>query len=268
MGLSTAQTADGYDLAVESSGTGDPFILIPGLATDRGTFAALRSGLENLAAVISYDPRGLGDSKIAPPPESMDQMAADCIAVADAVGADQFDLLGASMGGLVAQRVALNFPDRVRRLILAATSTGHPVLEKRPEVDDSLLGRGSRTPEEAYRKACTVLYSERFQREHPEVIEEYVEYRALHPINPRVFRAQLMISRSTNHGALLQNIKMPALVLHGTEDELVPISNAMTLFRKLSNAHRYWFDGCGHLFFHEKPEMTSEVIGSYLKRGN
>ena len=174
---------DGVHLAVSVSGAGDPLVMIPGLGSTRRIYAPIISTLERWHQVIVYDPRGTGESDVPHGPYPMDRLAADCVEVAVASGAESFNLFGASMGGLTAQYVAVLHTGRVTRLLLAATGPGrHAATPAAPEATAALLGRGARTPAQAYRMACTVLYSPRFQREQPEFVEDQVAYRVTHPI--------------------------------------------------------------------------------------
>ena len=262
-------TGDGARLAVSVHGDGEPLLMIPGLGATRRVYAPIVPALARHHRVIVYDPRGVGDSDVPRGPYPMPRLAADCVEVAAGCGAETFQLFGASMGGLTAQHVAVLHPiDRLTRLILAATGPGrHTAVPAQPEAIAALLGRGARTPADAYRMACTVLYARRFQRDHPEFIDEEVAYRAAHPIPGRAFTAQFRATRDADIGERLGEIAVPALVLHGTEDVLVPLANAEALTKLIPGARRYWFDGRGHLFFHEDPDLTAEVMVSFLRGG-
>jgi 3-oxoadipate enol-lactonase len=261
----TIATSDGVRLAVSVHGDGAPLLMIPGLGSTRRVYAPLLSALSRRHRVVVYDPRGVGESEVPPGPYPMPRLAADCVEVAAGVGAGRFDLFGASMGGLTAEHVAVLHRERVGRLVLAATGPGRHAIAASPETTARLLGRGARTPGEAYRMACTVLYSERFRREKPDFIEAEVAYRAAHPIPGRAFTAQFRASRDADLRARLGEIAAPTLVLHGTEDVLVPLENAETLVRLIPGARRYWFDGRGHLFFHEDPDLAAAVTLSFLR---
>ena len=263
-----AVAADGVRLAVSASGIGEPLVMIPGLGSTRRVYDPIIPALIRHHRVIVYDPRGVGGSDVPPGPYPMRRLAADCVAAAAWAGAERFDLFGASMGGLTAQHVAVLHPDRVTRLVLAATGPGrHAGVPAHPAATAALLGRGARTPGDAYRMACTVLYSARFQRERPDFIEAEVAHRAAHPIAGRAFTAQFRASRDADIGSRLGQVSAPTLVLHGTEDVLVPLANAETLTKLIPGSRRYWFDGRGHLFFHEDPGLTAEVVLSFLRRG-
>ena len=258
-------TDDGCRLGVSIHGDGAPLVLIPGLGATRRVYAPLIPALARQHQVIVYDPRGVGESDVPAGPYPMERLAADCVQVAAAVGHGSFGLFGASMGGLTAQHVAVLHPGRANRLLLAATGPGrHLAVPPAPEATAALLGRGATTPGDAYRMACTVLYSSRFQGEHPEYIDAEVAFRAAHPVSGRAFMAQFRASREADIGDRLGEISIPTLVLHGTEDALVPLPNAEMLVRLIPGARRYWFDGRGHLFFHEDPAGSAEVLLSFL----
>lgn len=261
-------TSDGVRLGVSVSGDGAPLLMIPGLGATRRVYEPIVPLLAQHHRVIVYDPRGVGDSDVPPGPYPMSRLAADGVEVASACGAESFRLFGASMGGLTAQHLAVLHPGCASLLILAATGPGRRAsVAAAPEATAALLGRGARTPAEAYRKACTVLYAQRFQREHPEFIDDEVAYRAAHPIPGRAFTAQFRASRDADIGDRLGEIDVPTLVLHGTADVLIPLANAEALTKLIPGARRYWFDGRGHLFFHEDPDLTAQVMVSFLRGG-
>jgi 3-oxoadipate enol-lactonase len=263
----TATTTDGVVLAVFVAGEGDPLLLIPGLGARASVFDPIVPELTRRHRVITFDPRGLGQSGNGGG-VTLSSMALDAVAVLDAAGVTAAAVFGASMGGLIAQHLVVDYPDRVDHLVLAATAPGgdHGV-DAKPEHQAALLGKGARTPEEAYRIACTVLYSQQFQRAHPEFIEDQVRERARHPVRPRVFAAQFAaMSQPDESFEKLTGVTTSTLVLHGTEDVVTPFENARILARRIPGAALRPFDGCGHLFFHERPAETARVVTEHLRR--
>ena len=266
-GRTQARTADGVLLAVSVHGDGPPLLLIPGLGSTRSVFDPIVPSLQRGHRVIVYDPRGVGDSEAGALPFTMPLLGADAEAVLDATGVEQADVFGASMGGVVAQQLVVTSPQRVRRLILAASSPGgaHAVPAD-PRATAALLGTGARTPADAYRLACTVLYSTQFQRTHPDFIDEQVRIRAAHPVRGRTFMAQLQALREASGiWERLPEVRAPVLVMHGTADAVTPIENARLLAARIPGARTRWFEQCGHLFFHERPEETARVIDEFLR---
>jgi 3-oxoadipate enol-lactonase len=258
---------DGALLAVTAEGDGPPLLLIPGLGATRVVFRPLMPLLTAHFRVAVYDQRGIGASQVATGPYTTAQLAGDAAAVLEALLIDRATVLGASFGGLVAQEVAVGYPDRLQALVLAATGPGpaHLAEEPDPAAVAALLGKGARSPEEAYRIACTVLYSSSFQEAHPEFIEQQVRDRATRPIDGRAFRAQLDASKAHDAWDRLPSITAPTLVMHGSDDAVMPLANARLLAERIPGATMVVFDGAGHLFFHEEPERTAAVVEEFVR---
>ncbi|MBV9100249.1 MAG: alpha/beta fold hydrolase [Candidatus Dormibacteraeota bacterium] len=265
----TVIAGDGVRLAAGVTGddAAPPFLLIPGLGATATVFDPIVPALARHYRTLLYDPRGVGGSEPGSAPLTMELMASDAVSVMQQLDAPRAHVLGASMGGTVAQYVAVLTPSHVERLVLAATSPGgQKAIPADPRATNALLGRGGRTPEEAYRIACTVLYSPRFQRAHPEFIDEQVRQRAARPVRPRVFAAQMAALAAV--GAVtdrLREIRMPCLVAHGTADAVTPVENARLLASLIPGARTRWFDDCGHLFFHERPDESARVVHEFLR---
>ncbi|HWF57597.1 MAG TPA: alpha/beta fold hydrolase [Candidatus Dormibacteraeota bacterium] len=253
---------DGTELAVTVAGDGPWLLLIPGLGATRVVFEPLMALLTPHFRVAVYDQRGIGASQLTPGPYTTEQLGDDAAAVLDGLAIAQAGVLGASFGGLVAQQLAVRHPERVAALLLAATGPGSAAGARAPDpaASAALLGKGARTPEEAYRLACTVLYSLRFQAEHPEFIEAQVRDRARHPVAARAFQAQLAASRAHDVWEKLPSIAAPTLVLHGSEDLVMPLANAELLWERIPGARHDVFEGAGHLFFHEQPRRTADAV--------
>ncbi len=244
-----------------------PLLLIPGLGAAASVFDPLVPDLAAHHRVLTFDPRGVGASGTGNAELTMQMLADDAEAVLAGAGPAQGDVLGASMGGAVAQQLMVTHPQRVRRLVLAATAPGgRKSVPADPRATDALLGKGARTPEDAYRVACTVLYSPHFQRTHPDFIEAQVRQRAAHPVRARVFAAQLAaMAGAPDITEQLRAVRAPALVMHGTVDAVTPLENARLLAALIPGARTRWFDGCGHLFFHERPQETARVVHEFLR---
>lgn len=263
----SVSTTDGVRIAVSSGGDGTPLLLIPGLGATRSIFDPLVPLLRPRRRTIVYDPRGVGDSELGALPLTMALLGRDAEAVLQGLDVPQADVFGASMGGVVAQQLAIDAPRYVRRLILAATAPpGRHAVPADPRATAALLGKGARTPEAAYRMACTVLYSPHFQRTHQDFIEEQIRRRASHPVRGRVFEAQRRALRESSEiWDRLPGLSMPVLVLHGTADVVTPFENAQLLATRIPGARTRWFDQCGHLFFHERPDESARVIDEFLR---
>jgi 3-oxoadipate enol-lactonase len=256
-----ARTADGITLAATAHGQGPALLMIPGLGSSRRVYQTVVPMLAERHRVIVFDPRGIGDSDITDGPYTMEQLADDAVAVLDAASEDTATVFGASMGGMVAQHVAIEHPERVAALILGCTSAGreHAVPADR-EATRALLGKGAKTPAEAYRLACTVLYSHEFQRTHAEFIEHEIEERARRPVRARAFTAQYEAVRHHETWDRLPDIVAPTLILHGSEDYVMPPGNGEVIAQRIPGARLQILDGLGHMFWHEDPERSAAAM--------
>jgi len=265
MGELQAVAGDGCRLAVSVRGSGRPLLLIPGLGASRRVYAPILPLLSQRLQTIVYDPRGIGESEMSEGPYTMAQLADDALRVLDAAGVQRSAVFGASMGGMVSLHLALDHPSRVHRLIVAASGPGGSrAVPASPEATRALLGTGARTPEGAYRIACTVLYSQRFQADRADVIESEVSQRGAHPVRARAFRAQFDAVRGHDVGARLPAVSVPTLVLHGGLDVVDPVGNAEILGREIPGARLEVLPEAGHLFFHEQPERSAALIADFV----
>ena len=260
-----APAAGGVELAVTVTGEGPPLLMIPGLGASRRVYAPIVPLLAARLRVVVLDPRGVGESGATPGPYTMAQLAADAASVLDAAGLDAAAVWGASMGGMVAQHLALLHPDRVSRLLLACTTCGGPhAVPPSREAAAAVQGRGARTPGEAYRLACTVLYAGAWQAAHPDVIEREVAERERHPVRGGVFAAQQAAVRGHDTWERLPGITAPTLVLHGDEDAVVPVDNGRILADRIPGAELQLLPGRGHLFFHESPTESADAVLRFM----
>ena len=141
--------------------------------------------------------------------------------------------------------------------------TPHAVAAER-EATRALLGKGAKTPEEAYRIASSVLYTPAFRAAHPDFVEAQVRERGRRPVRARAFSAQYEAVRHHDTWDRLPELAMPVLVVHGSNDEVMPPGNGEALAARIPGARLEILDGLGHLFFHEDPERSARVILDFL----
>lgn len=262
-----ARTADGITLAATAHGRGPALLMIPGLGATRRVYGPVVPPLAEHHRVIVYDPRGVGDSEITDGPYSMAQLAGDAACVLDAAGEDSAIVFGASMGGMVAQHVGLDHPDRATRLVLACTSPGpsHAVPAER-EATRALLGKGATTPADAYRLATSVLYTPAFRESHHAFVEKEIAERGRHPVRARAFSAQYEAVRHHDTWDRLPSLRMPVLLVHGSDDAVMPAGNSEVLAARIPGATLVILDGLGHLFWHEDPQRAARAILDFTLR--
>ena len=262
-----ARTADGITLAATAHGQGPALLMIPGLGSARRVYAPVVPLLAEHHRVIVFDTRGVGDSDITDGPYTMQQLAEDAVCVLDAAGEDSAVVFGASMGGMVAQWVGIDHAARVDKLILACTSPGRShAVRADPEATRALLGKGATTPADAYRIATSVLYTPAFRESHRDFVESEIAERGRHPVRARAFSAQYAAVREHDSWDRLPELRMPVLVLHGTEDEVMPPGNGEVLAERIPGAQLVLLDGLGHMFWHEDPQRAAEAILDFTLR--
>jgi 3-oxoadipate enol-lactonase len=254
------------ELSYERSGAGPPLLLIMGMS---GTalhwgepfLAELRRDFE----VIVYDHRGVGASSHLEGPVSTAQMAEDASGLLGALGIESAHVLGISMGGMIAQELALAHPEQVRTLTLGCTYCGGPQSAlTSPEVMRRLgeaMMSGDR--ERAVRVGWEVNVS-------PSMAEDAHAYAAFLAIAAEravavpVVMAQMQACTAHDTAARLHSLAPPTLVIHGTEDEMLPVDNGRLIASLVPGAQLEILDGVGHLFFWELPERSAELLRAHV----
>ncbi|MGA7173512.1 MAG: alpha/beta hydrolase [Candidatus Dormiibacterota bacterium] len=259
--LRRIQAGDGTELAVHTLGEGPPLLLVPGLGTDHHAFVWNISQLAEHFECLVLDQRGVGLSQATPGPYTMELLADDAASVLRHLTPRGAFVFGVSMGGMVAQHLAIRHPHLVEALVLGCTGPGGRLAVRAdPEVTRRLLGADAKDPASAYRIACSVLYEARWAAAHPEVIEDAVEWRARHPVRPGVFQAHWQAIRHHDTGDSLGLIATPTLILQGTADLVMPPGNAEALRGGIGGSELAWVEGRGHMFFQEDSAQTLSLL--------
>lgn len=258
-------SANGISLAYESNGSGHPLVLISGLAYGAWMWRGVVPELVKHFRVITFDNRGAGESDKPDGPYTAPMMAADTFGLLDALGISTAHVMGISMGGFIAQEMALNRPERVTKLVLAATHYGGPdAIPPPPEAMKVLTDRSGDLTElllRGFRIATAPGFGER----HPEIISELLAYRLTQPVPPPQYAAQVQVGLTHNAADRLEQIQCPTLILFGAEDNVVPAGNAELLLSKLPYAQIKILPGLGHIFPIEDPQLTAQVVIEFLE---
>jgi pimeloyl-ACP methyl ester carboxylesterase len=259
--------ANGIELYYEVHGEGEPLLLIMGLSlTSKSWFRTIPT-LSEQYKVIVFDNRGVGLSGKPNSPYSIELMAEDARAVLDAAGVESAHVYGISMGGMIAQRLAVNYPNRIRSLILGCTTSGgEKHVQPGAEVSMLMLSRGSSTatPEEMAWATAPILYSQSFIENHRELVAEDVQRRIEIPVLPYAYMLQLQACLAHDTYNELDQIKVPVLVIHGDEDKLVPYENGVTLGEKIPNAEFLTINGAGHIYITEANDLVNKRVLEFL----
>jgi pimeloyl-ACP methyl ester carboxylesterase len=251
---------DGTRLYWEEAGSGDPVLLIMGLGMNATGWWRTIPRLAERYRVLAFDNRGVGRSDRPSGPYSVPQLADDAVAILDAADEQRAHVYGISLGGMIAQEVVLRHPERVRGLVLGATTPGGNLGV--PAGEDTLAffrRRGEMPAEEAVWASVPYNYSPRTRRDHGERIAEDIAKRLRYPIEAAPYVAQLEAALGHDAGARLPSIAAPTLVVHGEADVMVPPPNGERLAAAIPGAeHRTWPD-TAHLYFTDEPEVDRFV---------
>jgi pimeloyl-ACP methyl ester carboxylesterase len=253
------------EIYYDVQGAGFPLVLIRGLGSNADHWYAQTPALSSHFSVVSFDNRGIGRSQKTDGPYTISMMAEDTVALMDAIGISRAHVLGLSMGGMIAQRVALAYPQKVGGLVLACTHCGGDHAVRPPEeiakifVEYILTGS-----QEAAQRAARCIFTEETLKNRPEVIQQYQEVSQRFPPESAAVIAQWKAVQGHNTWTELPNIKSPTLVLSGSEDILVPPENATTLAERIPDARLKVIEGGGHQFLVEQADACNKEVLDFL----
>ncbi|HEY0701793.1 MAG TPA: alpha/beta fold hydrolase [Candidatus Acidoferrales bacterium] len=252
---------DGVKLFWEETGVGEPVLLIMGLGWASYLWNRTRKVLAEKYRVITFDNRGVGRSDVPEGPYPIPTMASDAAAVLDAAGVKSAHIFGISMGGMIAQEFAINYPDRVKSLILGCTAAGGPAaLQPAPEVLQVLMRRGM-TPQEAAEAIDPFIYHPDAS---PELKDEELKLRMEWYPTPEGYLSQLQGIMMWEAYSRIGQIKAPTLVLHGDVDQLIPAGNGKLIAERIPNAKLVTIAKASHIFPTDQPEITREALLTFL----
>lgn len=254
---------DGADLFYEVEGKGPPLLLIMGLGFPSDMWWRMLPWLTAQFTTVRFDNRGVGRTGTAAQrPYSVERMALDARAVLHAAGFASAAVFGVSMGGTIAQELALTHPEAVDRLLLGCSHPGGSDVVIDEDAIALLLSRGATTPAEAAEAAIPFIYAPGTPRAD---IDADLAVRAAHPTEPAGYAAQLTDTIGWR-GSLgrLPGLTVPTLLVHGDIDRLVPIENSRCMSAVLPDGRLEVLAGASHIFGTDQPERTRAVVQSFL----
>jgi pimeloyl-ACP methyl ester carboxylesterase len=215
--------------------------------------------------VVTMDNRGIAQSQTRVETWTLEDMARDALAVLDDLGCQRVLLGGTSMGGMIAQLVAADSPERVEKLALMSTSFGG-----RESLPPTAAATALFTPMpglsrgQLQRKSLEVLTGPGFAESHSELLDQFADQRQQARTRARVFQAQFAAILASDRSERVRDLKMPTLVLHGTSDQLVPVENGKLLAERIPGAKLVLFEGVGHFPHLEKPNETAAELHAFF----
>jgi len=248
----------------DQQGHGAPLLLIMGLGYPSDMWYRTRPVLSSRYQTITLDNRGIGRSDMPPGPYPISLMASDAAAVLDAAAVESAHVFGISMGGMIAQEFALQYPKRVRSLILGCSAAGGPTaVRAEPAATQMLMARVKMAPEQAAEAAVPFIYHSATPREW---IDADLAIRR--PWFPRAeaYAAQLQGILAWEAYSRLPRIAAPTLVIHGESDRLVPPGNAELIAERIPGAKLVVIPRSSHLFLTDQTEAAHHVILEFLNQ--
>jgi len=260
-------TNDGVRIYYEEAGPADAetVVFVEGLAYGTWMWNWQREPLTGEYHTVVLDNRGTGDSDTPEGPYTVEEMTGDVEAVLDDAGVEAAHVVGASLGGMIAQEYALSY-DRARSLSLFCTTPGGEAAVPIPEETQA---RMLNVPEE-YGPAETIRYkmepafTGEFWEANPEVVDRIVEWRLDTDPSGEAYEWQSAAAVAFDASDRLAEIDVPTLVVHSTEDRVLPVENAHLLAEGIEGATLETIEGGSHLFFVEDDELVTDQLRGFL----
>jgi pimeloyl-ACP methyl ester carboxylesterase len=261
----------GTELYYERAGEGEPLLLIQGMsATHLAWGRPFLSELEKSFDCVVFDNRGMGRSGRAELPFTIADLAGDARGLLDALEIGSAHVVGISMGGMAAQELALAHPERVRTLTIGASYCGGPEGTLMDPEDLRLLSTAmaSGNREAVYRAMWEINLSADFRGEDGESrFASFCEMASALPAPGPVILQQMQACAAHDTSARLSGLRVPVMVIHGTEDRLLRVGNGEQIARLLGVEPKL-LEGVGHLFWWEQPQRSAQLIREHALRSS
>ncbi len=250
-------------LYVEEHGDGEPLLLVEGLGQSMWAWREQMPVFARRFSTIAFDTRGTGRSPVPVEPYGILELADDAARILDGRAAH---VVALSMGGYVSLTLALARPELVRSLVLVGTGAGGPDRVPRPEhVRDAFAAAQGLPLEEYGRATMPYTFADGWPERNPDRYEEILRARLEHPTPYETIDVHMRACyRFYDDGCPVERIDVPALVVHGDEDLIVPVENGRMLARRLPNARYVELPGRGHNVPLEDPDTFNRLVLDFL----
>jgi pimeloyl-ACP methyl ester carboxylesterase len=260
-------TVNGVELFHLRRGAGEPLLLIQGMSGTHASWGEpLLSELERSFDLVVYDHRGIGRSAPHRQRFSIADLADDAAGLLDELGWESAHVMGISMGGMVAQELALRHPERLRTLTLGCTYCGGPqgLLAEQAVVERLGAAMLSGDTELAIRAGYEINLSAAFAAQ----ASNYAPFHAMATSVPApipVILLQMQAISGHDTSARLPSLTVPTLVVHGDEDQMLPVANGRLIASLIAGARLEELPGVGHMFWWEQPQRTAELLRAHAQ---
>jgi pimeloyl-ACP methyl ester carboxylesterase len=247
-------------------GSGPPLFMIMGMGGQASSWGEpLLEGLQRHFTTIRFSNRGTGGTDKPADGYTIRQMADDAAGLLDAIGIGKAHVFGISMGGMIAQEVVLNHPQKVQGLVLGCTNCGpaHSVSVAAQTL--ARFGQIMQLPvEERIQRYWEITVTPEFMQSRADFLTRIIELGMTTPTPMETFGRQFGAAQAFDTYDRLSQIKSPTLILHGDRDILVPVENAEILHTQIPGSRARIVQGTGHCFFWEEPEEVVEEVVKFL----
>lgn len=257
-------TIDGVTLNYRIAGQGEPLVCIHGVGSYLEAWEGVAERLSDRFRILAFDLRGHGRSSKVRGRYEIDDFVGDVLALADHAGFASFNLAGFSLGGLIAQRLALTHQDRVRRLVLLATVAGRTD-EERERVAARLAALHAGDRGSHYDASLSRWLTEGFQARNPELIAKLRQRNAEN--DPECYASAYRVLAQTDFGGLLDQIRVPVLIATGEEDAGSNPRMALYMHERISGSKLHILPGLRHSILTEAPDEVAGLMRGFLGDG-
>jgi pimeloyl-ACP methyl ester carboxylesterase len=244
-------------------GTGpEPLVCIHGVGSSLLAWEGVVARLKNHFTLLTFDLRGHGESTRVQGRYEIDDMVAETLALASEAGFPRFHLAGFSLGGLIAQRLALLAPERVKKLVLLSTVSGRNQQE-RDRVAARLVALQAGEPGSHYDMSLSRWLTEAFQQNNPQLVMQLRERNAMN--DPACYAAAYRVLAETDFGEQLHQVRCPTLIATGEEDAGSNPRMAAFMHQQIAGSQIRILPGLRHSILTEAPGLVATMLLEFLQ---
>ena len=260
----TSVNVNDINMYYEIHGDGFPLVMITGISENIDWWMpdVIKAFSQNFKTVI-FDNRGAGRTDKPEVNYSIKMMADDTAGLMDPLNIERAHVFGLSMGGMIAQELILNYPEKVEKLVLGCSNCGgSKSLLPSEDIIKLMRSMMKLPPKERLQELMSLFYTEDFIKNNPEFIKSFIQRIIIAPITADAYQRQLTAVLGHNSYRRLKKIQAPTLIIHGKKDVLSPVENAEILAEKILGAKLLLLNNAAHHF--DQPD-TDKVISSILE---
>jgi pimeloyl-ACP methyl ester carboxylesterase len=255
---------NGIQIYYEVHGEGFPLVMVQGLGANLDQWdPRMVRELSKRFMTVMFDNRGAGRTDVSDRKYTMRLFADDTAGLMDSLGISRAHVLGISMGGMIAQELVLNYPQKVEKLVLCSTNCGgvDSIRASNDVIGMLMVDRSTLSQKEMAKMVIPIILTEDFAKKNPDQVELILQRGLKAPISDEAYKRQLSaISGFSTHDRLSQ-IKAPTLILVGKKDVLVPPGNGSILAEAIPNAELVYLESSAHTLTEDMDEVINSVTG-------